>query len=430
MMRHIYVRCYLTYTILVGGLVAVSLGELHQATLLRAEPLPAETFSDWFLERPDALTHFGPLFESPGTMGIAISQGGKYLVLGTTQREVLHDDDCPQSFLYLLVYDMQQRRYTHVVRIDHESDRRCNYPNVEISPDDSRIAVAHSDSLMLFELEKEKGKLRTLWEKQLVWPKQLGRGADFRVRSPAVTAPKCTFSPCGKHVIAVVDINPFIEFETTTGNLSRRIDPKDVVPEDFQDPSWWCNYAIRRDGSEVAMVLDSGAWNKPRREVKQGILLVDVKSKKTHFLQLKDLAWCFVRCCFHPTRKLLAAAYLDEGKEHTRTRNLCVIPWDYENLASEVKFTGTQWEDCSQIEFCPSGDFLILTVDPKWLSDPNLLILDPNTLKVRAAYRVRPGRVYNFRFSPKGDSLILVSSDGHVVQIDWPKLLRHISGKK
>jgi len=425
-MRQIYTREYLTCAVLLGNLVGVSLGESQQAIPLRAEPLPAGTFSDWFLERPEPLVHFGPLFESPGTMGIAISHDGKYLVMGTVQEEILHDNDYPHYPLYVAVYNAQRRCYTHVVRFAHEFRSPHGYPNVQISPDDTRVAIAWLDGVILCEFEKEKGKLKPLWEKRIVPRPALGK------RMQAVHNPKCAFTPDGKYVVAVVDIQPIVKLETATGNLNRRIDPKDVVPEDLRKASIWCDYAIRRDGSEVAMVLDSGDLNNPNRAaIKQGILLVDAKSKNTRFLQLKNLSWHYVRCCFHPTRKLLAAAYLDEGRKQTLTRSLWVIRWDYENLASEEKFIGTQWQTCcSQIAFCPSGDFLILTLEPKWLSDPNLLIFDSNTLKVRAAYRVRPGLVYNFRFTPKGDSLVLISSDGHLVHIHWPKLVQHILALK
>ena len=383
--------------------------------------MPVGTFSDWFLERPDPLIHFGPLFESPGTMGIAISHDGKCLVMGTTQEEMLRDNDYPNYPLYLAVYNLQQGCYTHVLRFEHEY--LYGYPNVQISSDDRWIVVAWCEGLILCELEKEKGKLKPVWDKQLV-PRPV-----LPTRSRALYNSKCAFTRDGKHVVAVVDIQPFIELEIATGNLSRRIDPRDVVPEDLQDSWIWCDYAIRPDVSEVAMVLDNYALNNPPKEVKHGILLVEVKTKNTRFLQLKNLVWHYARCCFHPNRKLLAAAYVDLGSEHTRTHNLWVVRWDYESLVSEEKFIGTQWENCLQVAFCPSGDYLILALEPKWLSDPNFLILDPNTLKVRAAYRVRPGHIYNFRFAPKGDSLILVSSDGHVVQINWPKLVEHISSQ-
>lgn len=386
-----------------------------QITRLSCQTLPADLYRERYLEPPKEKADWQPLFSLYTPRSACVTHDGNYLVIGTTQ--IRWDDTDPFCVLYLMVYRLTDSQYTHVLPIEHEWVRADAKAYLECSPDDSSIGVAWHDGVSLFELDKAKGKLKHRWTRDFLTP-QHPNGLSLWFGT------KCAFSNDGKRLLVTCGEQPLLELDVATGKPIRRIEHAKDFPKDLCNPTH-TNGAIA--AQHVAIVLDN--WPAQQKNNRRGVLLVDITSRNWKFLDF-DRPLPFlgsVELAFHPTRNLLIVMYVAPISEKgPNSSNLHLIAWQYDKGLVHKKVLSAQWHTCSDMAFSPDGRYLLLTAVPNWLVDPNLMIFDTTDWSIVKAYRIKPGNDYRLMFAPKADLLLLLSTDGHLVEVSWPKLAKHL----
>ncbi len=382
-------------------------------------PLPPGIYQEQCLVRPEPIDDFRDLrgglpYCSPI---MNVTGDGKYLILGTSQPRLQYEKS--EYHFYLIVYDISARTYSQLLRISHEgcSSVPIGFADIQITSDDRFVAVTWCDDVSLYELNKAKGKLEHRWTKV---------GDREKKLAPWSLSRWCSFSPDDARLFVACPDEPLLELQTSSGKPQRSLRYTDVLPSDcpLADLSSLANHsaAIRASPLQTALWLDNWVLvNFQPATPRQGILVCDIDSKKSKFLRLSYppvFTGPVIR--FQPGKDVVVVCYV---AGHRRVTGLCLhlLRWEWKGDRVYTDILGRHWYSCTDLLFSPDGRYLLLLLEPHWMSDPNLLVLDTNNWKVVRGYRLKSGGAYRARFAHRANLLVLLSSDGHLVLMDWKK---------
>jgi hypothetical protein len=378
--------------------------------------LPAGTFQEHLLSRPEAMDHFEEMRSEFFSPNAAVTRDGKYLIIGTCQPMWTGIDDY-EFYFYLIVYDIGQKRYTHVLSVQqdfvHLND---SFADIQISSDDRLIAVTWSNAVSVYSFDNTKGRLEHKWTKRVFH----GETKPWNMKA------WCTFSEDEKQLLVTCPQQPLTKFDALTGErLERWRRHSKVVPGEVTDPIRPSG-AIRSCPIQVALLLDNWGQEKGEKSI-QGIAVQDFNSKKAKFLNLEEpVSFYDTRLVFQPGKNVLVTAYVTPHPKITG-RALQLVRWEWETDSVHKDLLGTYWELCSDLLFSPDGAYALVLVMPNWITDPGLLVIETGEWKVIKGYRLPSSRGYKGMFAAQAKQLVLLSSDAHLLIIDWPKFVEHLN---
>lgn len=406
----------------VGCLVMTSLWALGQSNVRKPAPrLPVEPYREHFLAPPDILGDMAEFI--PQYAGDAcLTPDGKYLFIATAHRQLLDDEGRDRGLLFLLVYNMDKRCYSQVLKFEQESNS-THTPGLAIHDDGTLLALTWFNCLSLFRFDATQGRLSLLWSRDFIRLRPIpGFALSLGWRNAVA------FSADGKRVMVSCPVQPLAEFDVNDGHLVRRIRYDKSIPEEMQ-LSFWPKNTLRANEPLSALSLYFRDKNREGKQDIHWIVVVDARTRTFKKVELEPIhTWrqSHMPLCFHPCKDIVAGARLTEvaGQINPRLELVC---FEFSTNKVRTIALGMRWLYCRELTFSPDGKFLLVTPDPTLLVDPNLVILDAETWQVKGAYRVLPGKHYSAIFAPRVDLLVLFSDDGHLVEVTWSKLVKHIA---
>lgn len=341
----------------------------------------------------------------------ALSNDGRFCVVGFANNGV------EGSFHVIASFDTAQNKYSDIQTIEAHFSPVHYMTNLNLcfSDDSTLLAVGIDAGVAVFRFDNKTGKLQRLWQKNF---------QEVRPSGP-IPPPLTTFVVWlrDNRLLACSANLAFVEFEGRTGRLIRTQKHSAAVPIDMYYPAL-PKWALSRKHQYLAGIVDNQFFE----SIKSHQLLIvtdllsgrqqrlDLTSKKPH--DEAEIPAVRNLVSVHPVEKLLLAVMLDSPK-------LRLINLDNgDTIIPPIQPIGAGWKD---ITFSPDGKWLVLTNYVNLRIEPDFQIISFPDYKMRAAYRVIGGcSGYRLYFSGDGNTLGLLSQDGVLFKINWPKLAEHI----